>query len=75
MKEFAGIDLTVFDIERPGESINADALFSVKETCIGDVVVPENCEIIGFQWAPPDNEDDTVHLYVYVQRRGPLPKW
>ena len=68
--EFKGMDLTAFDVEKPEESLNVDALFSVKETDIGDVVIPENCEIVGFQWAPPDNEDGTVHLYVYVRRRS-----
>jgi len=68
---FEGMDLGVFDIEEPEKALDANKIFTVEETNVGVVIMPDRCEIVGFQWAPPaDGKNDKVHLYVYVRRRG-----
>lgn len=69
--DFAGMDLGVFDIEEPEKALDANKIFTVEKTNAGEVIMPDMCEIVGFQWAPPtDGENNKVHLYVYVRRRG-----
>ena len=64
-----GWQLHVFDIKDPDTEIEARTLFQVQATLAGDIITPQGCVIIGFQWAPPQDKEDDNHLYVFVERK------
>ena len=68
MSEEGGWLIHVYDVADPDTEIDAEKLFKVEETNIGDVIVPQGCTIVGFQWSPPKGEERDAHLHVYVER-------